>query len=145
MSRQNHGNIVHIAIMAYSAQILISDTSKGIQRWLPPTPTQPAVVQSWNAPFAERSLKTLAICKGIPPSSISKKGNSHQNLKMREEEEQEDFNLIQATETADFLFDFLLAPYVCIIWVNLLETQPSAVLYSAKLNVKVLYVTRLRI
>jgi hypothetical protein len=30
---------------------------------------------------------------------------------MREEEE-EDFNLIEATETADFLFDFLLAPYV---------------------------------
>lgn len=29
---------------------------------------------------------------------------------MREEEE--DFNLIEATETADFLFDFLLAPYV---------------------------------
>ena len=56
-------------------------------------------------------MKTSAICKGIPPSSISKKENSHQDLKMREEEE-EDFNLIEATETADFLFDFLLAPYV---------------------------------
>jgi hypothetical protein len=58
----------------------------------------------------------LAICKGIPPSSISKKENSHQDLKMREEEEEEeeeeDFNLIEATETVDFLFDFLLAPYV---------------------------------
>jgi hypothetical protein len=52
-------------------------------------------------------LKTSAICKGIPPSSISKKENFHQDLKMREEEE-EDFNLIEATETADFLFDFLL-------------------------------------
>ena len=52
----------------------------------------------------------MAICKGIPPSSISKKGNFHQDLKMREEEE--DFSLIEATETADFLFDFLLAPYV---------------------------------
>jgi hypothetical protein len=55
-------------------------------------------------------LKTSAICKGIPPSSISKKENSHQDLKMREEEE--DFNLIEATEMADFLFDFLLAPYI---------------------------------
>jgi hypothetical protein len=54
----------------------------------------------------------LAICKGIPLSSISKKENSHQDLKMREEEEEEDFNLIEATETVDFLFDFLLAPYV---------------------------------
>jgi hypothetical protein len=54
----------------------------------------------------------LAICKGIPPSSISKKENSHQDLKIREEEEEEDFNLIEATETTDFLFDFLLAPYV---------------------------------
>jgi hypothetical protein len=54
-------------------------------------------------------LKTSAICKGIPPSSISKKENFHQDLKMREEEEEEeDFNLIEATETADFLFDFLL-------------------------------------
>jgi hypothetical protein len=59
-------------------------------------------------------LKTSAICKGIPPSSISKKENFHQDLKMREEEEEEeeDFNLIEATDTADFLFDFLLAPYV---------------------------------
>jgi hypothetical protein len=57
-------------------------------------------------------LKTSAICKGIPPSSISKKENFHQDLKMREEEEEEDFNLIEATETVDFLFDFLLAPYV---------------------------------
>jgi hypothetical protein len=57
-------------------------------------------------------LKTSAICKGIPPSSISKKENFHQDLKMREEEEEEDFNLIEARETADFLFDFLLAPYV---------------------------------
>jgi hypothetical protein len=58
-------------------------------------------------------LKTLAICKGIPLSNISKKENFHQDLKMREEEEEEeDFNLIVATETADFLFDFLLAPYV---------------------------------
>ena len=55
-------------------------------------------------------MKTSAICKGIPLSSISKKENSHQDLKMREEEE--DFNLIEARETADFLFDFLLAPYV---------------------------------
>ena len=54
----------------------------------------------------------MAICKGIPPSSISKKENFHQDLKMREEEEEDDFNLIEATETADFLFDFLLAPYV---------------------------------
>jgi hypothetical protein len=46
-------------------------------------------------------LKTLAICKDIPPSSISKKGNFHQDLKMRDEEE-EDFNLIEATETAAF-------------------------------------------
>jgi hypothetical protein len=30
MSRQNHDNIVHIAFMDYSAQILISDTIKGI-------------------------------------------------------------------------------------------------------------------
>jgi hypothetical protein len=29
---------------------------------------------------------------------------------MREEEEE--FNLIEAAETADFLFDFLLAPYL---------------------------------
>jgi hypothetical protein len=46
-------------------------------------------------------LKISAICKGIPLSSISKKGNSHQDLKMRDEEE-EDFNLIEATETAAF-------------------------------------------
>jgi hypothetical protein len=72
----------------------------------------------------------LAICKGIPPSSISKKGNSHQNLKMREEEDQEDFNLIQATETADFLFDFLLAPYV-LLYESIFEKRSLVPSYIA--------------
>ena len=74
-------------------------------------------------------MKTSAICKGIPLSSISKKENFHQDLKMREEEEEDDFNLIEATETADFLFDFLLAPYV--LYESIFEKRSLVVSYIA--------------
>ena len=44
--------------------------------------------------------------------------------------EKEDFNLIEATETADFLFDFLLGPYV-LLYESIVEKHSLVPSYIA--------------
>jgi hypothetical protein len=43
--------------------------------------------------------------------------------------DEEDFNLIEATETADFLFDFLSAPYA--LYESIFEKRSLVVSYIA--------------